>query len=278
MPVTAQAQVVFQAIDAFKDTPNPTTFGALRAKLTALIGNRCFDDLRNVAVESGGMADSIGEGHTNDQDFLPWLDTLFSGSKIRATVLLAYAVYVSAGSPNTALAALYHLYLTDMDKEPPVLLRAYADAMALWHTLPDLKKFATGIKADWFTPDDPKRARGRKIYAAFPIVPDPGAQYTPNGHWTENCPRPPPPPPPPPKPDPGSKPSPGREPGEPGSEPSPGSGPRLEPGSEPSPGSGPRLEPRSEPEPGADQTWMLILLIIIVVVGVTANRSRCSGQ
>ena len=202
MPVTAQAQAVSKAIDAFKDTPNPTTFGALREKLTALIDNRCFDDLRNLAVESGGMAGSIGAGHTRDTDFLPWLDTLFSGAQIRATVLLAYAVYVSAGSPNMVLAALYHLYLTDMDTEPPVTLATYADAMALWHQTPDLKRFATGIKADWFTPDgvDSKRARGRRIYAAFPIVPDigldPGAQYTPNGHWTGHC-RPPPPPPPP---------------------------------------------------------------------------------
>lgn len=261
MSVTAQAQAVFQAIDAFKGTPTSETFQALREKLTALIGSRCFDALPNLAVESGGTHQSIGDGHTNDQDFLPWLDTLFRGAKIRATVLLAYAVYVSAGSPRTVLAALYHLYLTDVETKPPVTLATYAEAMALWHTLPDLKRYATGIMAAPISPDgvDPERARGRRIYAAFPIV-DFGGQYTPNGHWTENCPRPPPPPPPPPKPDSGSEPGPGRE---PGSEPSPG----REPG-----------EPRSEPEPGAHQTWMLILLIIIVVVGVTANRGRCSGQ
>ncbi len=64
-------------------TRRPFKFnGALREKLTALIGNRCFDDLRNLAGESGGMADSIGAEHTKDKDFLPWLDTLLSGSKI----------------------------------------------------------------------------------------------------------------------------------------------------------------------------------------------------
>jgi hypothetical protein len=65
MSVTAQAQAVSKAIDAFKDTPTSETFQALREKLTTLIGYQCFAALPNVAVESGGTRTcppSIGEG------------------------------------------------------------------------------------------------------------------------------------------------------------------------------------------------------------------------
>ncbi len=54
MSVTAQAQAVSKAIDAFKDTPTSETFQALREKLTTVIGYQCFAALPNVAVESGG--------------------------------------------------------------------------------------------------------------------------------------------------------------------------------------------------------------------------------
>ena len=128
---TAEATAAMAALKAFGITPTTDTFTALRASITTLLNNRCFQSVQYIVGECGGTDGTVAPGD-GTADFMTWLDALISGDPVRATVLLSYAVYVTKSNPDLAIHALADLFYTDQTQVPPVDLAHFIGAMENW--------------------------------------------------------------------------------------------------------------------------------------------------